>query len=86
MKITKKYVEAVFERFLGNIGGRKASSYNDTGAFQLDYKPIFGYRIEKIDNSLGGISTPFGDRKKPLEFTESLHVAMDAIRYLKKQK
>ena len=79
-RISKKQVEGIFQAFLKTTGRREAESYNDVGAYRLDYAACYGgFNVEKIGNSSGGVGHPFGDNRKPArEMWNALHFAMRA--------
>ena len=54
----------VFSLFCKAIGKRVATTYNDTGAWTLDYaKEYGGYLIQEIINDAGAKETPLGDQR-----------------------
>lgn len=64
-KITKAMVGTQFERFLENLGLRKANSWNDVGGYSLDYQSSYGgYVINVVHNEHGGIDCPFGHGRR----------------------
>jgi len=61
---TKAEVNEVFKLFCKAIGKRMAESWNDTGAWTLDYaKEYGGYVIYQIINGSGARETPLGDQR-----------------------
>lgn len=81
-RTTRKTVETVFEYFLKAINGRKAKDYKDVDGYRLDYNPIYGgYVVEQIVNDGGGVSRPFGDRRRaPAEMVSTLNFVMEVLR------
>jgi hypothetical protein len=81
-RYTRKDAELALDRLLNAIGGRRAKSYNDVGAFRLDYAAVYGgYSIEQIDNDGGGISQPFGPRRRTArELVDTVNFALHALR------
>lgn len=84
MRVTRKDAEAQFQRLIKAIGGRVATSYNDVGAYTLDYVACYGgyggFRVERIENSGGAVSTPFGDsRMTPTEFWHSVYFTLRVL-------
>lgn len=88
MKTDKKAVEGMFKVFVKTIGGRVAESYNDEGAYRLDYVACYGgYNIEQIHNKAGGVDQPFGStRRKPTEMWDTLHFAVRALEQYQRTK
>ena len=85
MRTTKAQVEGIFKRLAEACGKRIATSYNDVGAWRLDYTACYGgYNIEEIDNERGGISQPMGgQRMKAGEFWSACYFALRAIEAVK---
>lgn len=81
VRYTRKSVESVFDLLLETIGGRRAASYKDVGAYQLDYNSLYGgYVIHRIVNDNGGVSTPFGlERCSAREFVARVAFLRDGI-------
>lgn len=84
-RISKSLIENNFKWFVQALGGRIATSYNDAGAYRLDYNGTYGgYNIEKISNAGGGISQPFGSaRMKAEPFLDAIILATRAIEIAK---
>ena len=72
VRYTIKEAEKCFEMLLKVKGKRKARSYNDVGAWRLDYNPTYGgIVIEEINNSTGGVGNPMGYRRRsPRDFCD----------------
>ncbi len=81
--ITKSMVEAAFARLCKVMGHKVAESYQDVGAWRVDYVGCYGgYVVERIDNSSGGVSHPFGIiRRNAREMYQAMHFAIDAVEY-----
>ena len=81
MRTTKKEVKAVFERFCDVNGYGVAENYNDVGKYELNYASCYGgYVIQKISNEAGGVSQPFGYKRRTAgEFVDCLRFAMDVV-------
>lgn len=62
MRTSRKELKEVFQLFCSTFGGRVATGPNDMGGLVLDY--YNGYRIERIDNHLGGVGCPFGEKRR----------------------
>lgn len=80
-RYTRKDAERAFERLIHAINGRIATSYNDVGAYRLDWNGIYGGGvIEEITSEGGGVRQPFGMmRRNAREFCEAVRFAIDAI-------
>lgn len=80
-RTTRKDAHAAFERLIKAIGGRVATSYDDHGAYQLDWNASYGGGvIELISDESCGVSHPFGsERHKAAPFCDMVHFAMRAI-------
>jgi hypothetical protein len=80
-KYTRKDAEAAFDRLIKAIGGRIATSYNDVGAYRLDWNGVYGGgNIEQITSESGGVRQPFGaQRRNAREFCDSVRFAVDAL-------
>jgi hypothetical protein len=64
MRTTRKQIEAAFHQFATAHGERVATAYNDVGALELDYAPLYGgYRINRIVTEGDGVSMPYGERR-----------------------
>ena len=63
-RATKTEVNEVFKLFCKAIGKRVAATWNDVGAWTLDYaKEYGGYAIQEIIDSRGARETPLGDQR-----------------------
>lgn len=63
-RATKTEVNEVFKLFCKAIGKRVAATYNDAGAWTLDYaKEYGGYIIQEIIDNTGARDTPLGDQR-----------------------
>lgn len=62
-RYTRKDAEAAFDRLCAMLGKRRASSYDDKGAWQLDYNPVYGGYVvhELLDH--GGVTEPLGSER-----------------------
>jgi len=71
-RVTIKDAESCFDNLLRITKKRKAQSFNDVGAWELDNNPIFGgVVVNEIVSETGGISNPLGSgRRSPREFCE----------------
>jgi len=50
-RYSRKDAEMAFDRLVKAIGGRVATSYNDVGAYRLDYAGCYGgFNVERIIN------------------------------------
>lgn len=85
MKTSRKTVETVFAYFVEALSGKVAQSYNEVGAYRLDYNSVYGgYNIERICNSSGGVSNPFGTRRSSAsEMVQKMNFAMEVMREIK---
>ena len=81
MRYTRKDVETQFERFVKAIGGKIAQSYDDDGAYLLDYNGVYGgYNIVRLVGTAGGQTHVCGAmRRGPTAMMETLSFAIDAI-------
>ena len=77
MRTTHKLVLSKFKRFIKAIDGSIAESYDDVGAYELDYNAVYGgYVINKLCNIKGAITQPFGStRHKAAAFYDLLDFA-----------
>lgn len=77
MRYTRKDAEAAFERLCKATGHRIASSYDDIGAWELDYASEYGgYTVNEIVNDAGGVNRPLGDqRRSAREFCDAVYFA-----------
>ena len=63
-RYTRKDAEAAFDNLCAATGHRKATSYNDVGAWELDAVPQYGgYVINQISNLASGVTCPLGDTR-----------------------
>ena len=78
-RITKKDVESLFAHFLEVTNRKPARTYNDVGGYWIDYKGFYGgWVIERISNTGGGVSCPFGMRRlSTTEMYNALHFALN---------
>ena len=69
MRYTAKYAKkTMFPIWLNLVKGREATSYNDVGAYQMDYAACYGgVGVQRISSSNGGVRTIVG-RMTPREF------------------
>lgn len=66
MRTTKNQIESAFALFCKVAGFRKATTFNDVGALELDYNPVYGgYVIDRIENDGGAVSCPFTEYRLP---------------------
>lgn len=84
-RTSRRDAENAFERLIAAIGGRVAKSYNDVGAYSLDYNSAYGgFTVELVENQGGGVSRPFGHtRQSAREFCQSVRFATDALYHVK---
>lgn len=77
-RYSRKDATAAFHRLVHAIGGRVATSYNDVGAYRLDWNPTYGGgNIERIENAQGGVSQPWGaSRMNARAFCHMVHFAI----------
>lgn len=80
-KWTRKDADAQFERLVKAIGGRVATSFDDHGAYQLDWNATYGGGvIERISANSSGVSQPFGSqRHSAKDFCNMVHFAMRVL-------
>lgn len=85
MRTTRKQVEAAFDRFLAELGGRRATRYDDVGGYRLDYAAEYGgYNVEQVTSKGGAVSLPLGlIRRKANEMFDTLDFARAALRQAK---
>jgi len=63
-RATSTELNEVFNLFCEAIGKRVADTYDDTGAWTLDYaKEYGGYAIQEIINDRGAKEMPLGDQR-----------------------
>ena len=86
-RITDKQVHGFFATFARATGHRVARSYNDVGAWRLDYNGVYGgYVVEEIVNSSGGVSLPLGEgRRKATEMWYAMHFALRTLENRKRR-
>jgi hypothetical protein len=84
-RTTRKMVDSAFARFVAQIGGAIAKSYNDVGGYTLDYNGVYGgYQVVQILSETGAQTCPFGYmRRKAAEMADTLNFACDALRVAK---
>ena len=83
-RATRTEVNEVFELFCKAIGKRVAATYNDIGAWTLDYaKKCGGYVIYQIINERGAKETPLGDQR--YSATELVERMRFALRWLEQK-
>jgi hypothetical protein len=76
--------ERIFSLFCKAIGKRVAATYNDTGAWTLDYaKEYGGYVIQEIINDQGAREMPLGHER--LTATELVERMRFALRWLEQR-
>jgi hypothetical protein len=80
-RITNKQVEGLFKTLATKCGRRVATSYDDVGAWRLDYNSVYGgWNIEEISSATGGVTNPLGEsRRKNAEMWYTMHFALRAI-------
>jgi len=80
-RITHKDAERSFESLIRVIGGRVANSYNDVGAYLLDYNETYGgCVVHLVTNKAGGVRCPFGmSRMTPAEFVNAVRFTCDVL-------
>jgi len=75
----------VFSLFCKAIGKRVAVTYNDTGAWTLDYAREYGgYVIQEIINDGGAREAPLGDQRYTA--TELVERMRFALRWLEQKE
>lgn len=62
-RVSIKVIRSQFRFLMDLIGCKVADSYNDVGAMRID-KAYGGYNIELICTESGGVSHPFGHRRR----------------------
>jgi hypothetical protein len=77
-RATRIELNEVFKLFCEAIGKRVAQTWNDTGAWILDYaKEYGGYVIQEIINDRGAKEMPLGDqRHSTTELVERMRFAL----------
>lgn len=79
-RVTKLMIENQFVGLCNALGKRIATSWDDEGAYQLDYEAINGGWCIQENMGKGRISYPFGhDRYKASEFFDLLRFAQRTI-------
>lgn len=80
-RYTHKDAERALERLAASTGHRIATSYNDIGAWTLDYNPIYGgCVVHEPMNESGGVTCPFGmERQTPRVFCAMANFAIRAM-------
>lgn len=80
-RYTRKDAEKQFERLIQAIGGCVAKSFDDHGAYQLDWNATYGGGvIEQISENSSGVNQPFGaQRHNAKDFCNMVHFAMRVL-------
>ena len=80
-RYTRKDAERQFERLIKAIGGRVAKSYDDHGAYRLDWNIVYGGGgVERVSKESTGVSQPFcATRKNAREFCDAVHFAIRVL-------
>jgi hypothetical protein len=78
---TRKDAERALKRLAAATGHRLVDSWNDVGAWRLDYAACYGgFVVYEVSNDAAGISTPFGhERRTAREFCDAVRFALYAI-------
>lgn len=81
MRTTKVQIEKLFELLCKACGKRVATSYDDVGAWRLDYNTAYGgWNIEEIYNEGGAVTHPFGPARMTGEaFWRMMRFGVDAV-------
>ncbi len=80
MRTTRKHVESAFAYFCNAMGKRIAKSYDDKGAWALDYAPVYGGYVICEYLPSGGEGRPMGDTRLPAaQFAQTLWFATRAV-------
>ena len=83
-RATKTEIDEVFKLFCEALGKRVAQTWNDAGAWTLDYaKEYGGYVIQEIIDSRGARETPLGDQR--YSATELVERMRFALRWLEQK-
>lgn len=80
-RYTRKDAERSFWQLCASLGKRVAGSYNDVGAWTLDYNSVYGgYVVHEISTDGGGVSEPFGSQRRPArEFCSCVNFTIRAL-------
>ena len=80
-RYTRKDAEAAFDRLCQATGHRRATAWDDHGAWTLDYAACYGgFVVEEILSDSGGVTQPFGSRRHSArEFCQMVRFAIDAM-------
>ena len=86
-KITRQDVEGMFKRLCRNMNKKIAESYNDVGAWNLEYIACYGgFKVEEIACKSGSICHPLSDRRLTTrEMYEALYMTNCAIENFKRE-
>lgn len=86
-RYTKADAQRAFERLLEAANARPAQSRNDVGGWLLDYNSIYGgYVVTEVMSEPGGISNPFGyKRRNAREFCGWVRAVTDGINLGRRQ-
>lgn len=81
-RYTRKDAQAAFERLIAALGGRVATTWNDVGAYRLDYNGIYcGYVVERVTSEGGSVTRPLGDQRRTArEFCDAVYFAGQVLR------
>ncbi len=87
MRTTKGNVESAFKILTATMKKRIAESYNDVGAWRLDYVGCYGgYIIEEIGNVNGGVFHPLTEHRMKAEaFYDACWFAIRAMELKEKE-
>lgn len=80
-RYSKADAERQFLRLCDLLRQRVATSYDDHGAWALDYVAEYGgFVVERIDDETSGVSHPLGDRRHSArEFCQMVHFLARAL-------
>lgn len=81
MRYSRKDAESAFHTLCLVLGRRAATSWNDVGAWQLDWASEYGgYVVQEIMTDSGAVTCPLGDlRRTAREFCESVYFVRRAL-------
>jgi hypothetical protein len=83
-RATRTELNEVFKQFCEAIGKRVAETWNDTGAWTLDYATEYGgYVIQEIIDNTGAREVPLGHER--LSATELVERMRFALRWLEQK-
>lgn len=87
-RITKAHVESAFHALLRELGKEEAQSYNDVGAYRLDYAGEYGgYMIYEITGAHGGENGVYGhQRHSAREMYDMIWFAVEVLRTQRREK